>query len=86
MALNIKNEEAHRLAQELAKSTGKSITQVVTDALREAYDKSHRRRAAEIEDIVSQLDAIAEHYAQLRRLDHRPADEILGYDENGLPR
>ncbi|MEX2543476.1 MAG: type II toxin-antitoxin system VapB family antitoxin [Trueperaceae bacterium] len=85
MALNIKNDEAHRLAQELAKSTGRSITQVVTDALREAHSKNQRKRTAEIESVVSQLDAIAEHYTKLPTLDDRPADEILGYNENGLP-
>lgn len=85
MALNIKNAEARRLAQELAKSTGRSITQVVIEALREAHSKNQRKSQAQIESIVSQLDAITEHYAHLPTLDERPAEEILGYDENGLP-
>ena len=85
MALNIKNEEAHRLAQELAKATGRSMTQVVTDALREAHIRHQRRTRAEIENVVSRLDAISERYAQLPDLDSRFAEEVLGYDESGLP-
>ena len=35
MALNIKDGETHRLAQELAKATGETMTRAVTNALRE---------------------------------------------------
>lgn len=42
-------------------------------------ERSRRRLADELEDI-------AEHCANLKVLDDRPADEILGYVECGLPR
>lgn len=84
MALNIRNPEAERLATELAKQTGESKTEAVTKALRDRLarvrrDRTRRRRAAELEEI-------AEHCASLPVLDGRRAEEILGYDEIGLPR
>jgi len=39
MSLNIKNEEAHRLARELAALTGESMTVAVTEALRERIER-----------------------------------------------
>ncbi|HEX9867242.1 MAG TPA: type II toxin-antitoxin system VapB family antitoxin, partial [Candidatus Tectomicrobia bacterium] len=35
MTLNIKNPETHRLATELARLTGETLTQAVTEAVRE---------------------------------------------------
>ena len=35
MALNLKNPETHRLAQELAEATGTTLTDAVTEALRQ---------------------------------------------------
>lgn len=83
MALSIKNEEADRLVREIAKRTGESLTEVVLVALRERFNrlpKPSQRRLAD------QLDAIALHCASLPIRDARPADEILDYDERGLPR
>jgi len=48
--LNIKNEETHRLAQELARLTGESMTAAVTEALRERLERVRRERAAGLAD------------------------------------
>ncbi|MEX2537010.1 MAG: type II toxin-antitoxin system VapB family antitoxin [Trueperaceae bacterium] len=85
MALNIKNPEAHRLAQELAEATGGSITKAVTDALRDAVDKSRKQQGPRRAALAAELDAIAEHCAALPVKDARTAEEILGYDDQGLP-
>lgn len=84
MALSIKDEKADRLARELARRTGESLTEAVTRALEErlrrvAPRKGDARRLAE-------LNAIALKIASLPVLDDRSADEIIGYDEHGLPR
>lgn len=84
MALNIRNPETERLAAELARLSGKSKTQAVTDALREQL-KSLRRPPAGPR-LADELDAIALHCARLPQGDDRKAEEILGYDELGLPR
>lgn len=81
MALNIKHPEAHRLARELAEVTGQSMAQAVTQALRDAMAKEKRRP----EPLLAQLEAIADHCAALPVLDDRPAEDILGYDERGMP-
>jgi hypothetical protein len=52
--LNIKSEDAYRLASRLAELTGKSLTTAVTDALRETLDREERTRdkAAKIERVL----------------------------------
>ena len=84
MALNIRNEEAERLAAELARLTGETKTEAVARALRErlARVRGERRRRKLADD----LDAIALHCSSLPVRDRRSDDEILGYDEHGVPR
>jgi antitoxin VapB len=83
MPLNIKDPETDRLARELARATGESITAAVAVALRERLDRVATRPSGR--DLVAELDAIALHCAALPLLDDRPEDEILGYGEHGLP-
>ena len=82
MHLNIKNDEAHKLASELADLTGESLTAAVTLALRERLARERRRRRPD--RIVAQLMKIGSRYAALADTG-RSSDEILGYDEHGLP-
>ncbi|MEZ5583431.1 MAG: type II toxin-antitoxin system VapB family antitoxin [Candidatus Competibacteraceae bacterium] len=83
MALNIRNPETEQLADTLAKLTGKSKTQVVTQALRDLLERVRRRRSSR--RLADELDEIATHCASLPVIDARNPDDILGYDENGLP-
>ena len=82
MHLNIKNDEAHKLATELADLTGESLTWGVTGALRERLARERRRRRPD--RIVAQLMKIGSRYAALTDTGRSP-DDILGYDEQGLP-
>lgn len=83
MALNIRNAEAEELATELARRTGETKTEAVTKALQ---DRLNRVRAEQRgRNRRDQLLEIAKHCASLPELDLRSAEEILGYDENGLP-
>lgn len=84
MALSIKHPEADRLARELAQRTGESLTEAVVVALRERLRRETGRRQAV--SVSEQLREIRRRLAALPILDPRPADEIIGYDENGLPR
>lgn len=84
MPLSIKNPEADRLARELAEATGESLTAAVIRALRERLQRiKGRRRAADLEDDIARMQ---ERIARLPRLDERCDEEILDYDETGLPR
>ncbi len=79
MALSIKSDRADQLARELAALTGESITDAVVVALEARLDLERRRRRA------VGLDDIVERFARLPVLDPRSAEEILGYDDHGLP-
>jgi antitoxin VapB len=84
MALNIRNPETERLAEAVAKLAGETKTEAVTRALRDRLARLRRERAGR--RLADELDDIARHCAALPVKDSRPADEILGYDECGLPR
>jgi len=83
MALNIRNPETERLAAELARTTGETKTEAVTKALRDRLDRVKRERSGR--RLADELQAIIDEFAALPVLDDRSADEIIGYDENGLP-
>lgn len=85
MPLNIKNEETHLLAKELADLTGDSITEAVTSAIREALERKRGRRESQTLSLVRDLQDIAEFSRSFPIHDSRPADEILGYDGRGIP-
>jgi antitoxin VapB len=82
MHLNIKNDEAHKLATELAGLTGESLTSAVTLALRERLARERRRRRPDL--VAARLMKIGSQFAALADTGRSP-DEILGYDEQGLP-
>jgi antitoxin VapB len=84
MPLNIKDPETHALARELAAATGETITKAVHLAIRERLQKVRACRTAR-RRLADRLDDIARHCAALPVIRERPADEILGYDERGLP-
>jgi antitoxin VapB len=84
MALSIKHPEADRLARELARKTGESLTDAVINALRERLRREQgRTRGPRLRD---EIRAIRQRCAALPVLDDRDADTILGYDEHGVPR
>lgn len=84
MALNIRNREAEQLASELAKRTGETKTEAVIKALRDRLTRVRRERTKR--SLADELEEIARHAASLPVLDDRTPDEILDYDEHGLPR
>ena len=85
MAMSIKNAEVERLARTLAKARNISLTEAIRQALaREVkreigetkkWDEAKRRR---IDEIVKQASSPPV-------IDDRSEDEILGYDEFGIP-
>jgi antitoxin VapB len=84
MALNIKNAIAEKLARELAEATGESLTDAVIGALQSRLSAVRRVRAAgPIAADVAEIQAFVQ--SQPER-DSRTAQQILGYDDFGLPR
>ena len=84
MALSIKHHEADRLARALARATGETLTEAVVLALRERLDRI--RRPHRIGRLLAGIRAIQKRVARLPEFDARSAEDIIGYDENGLPR
>lgn len=82
MALSIKNDDADQLARELAALTGETITDAVTEAIRQRLALVRRGR----QGLMVRLLEIADEGRRLPRLDDRDELEILGYDNQGLPR
>ena len=83
MALNIKSPEVDRLARELTSVTGESLTTAVETALRERLERTRGRdRAARLERRIARL---RDEVREFEVVDDRSADEIIGYDDRGLP-
>ena len=84
MALSIKDPETERLARHLAELTGENITTATRRAIEERLRRlgGRSRKAALLEDMAE----IRRRWSAMLVLDDRPAEEILGYDEHGLPR
>jgi antitoxin VapB len=83
MALNIKDPETDQLVRRLTGLTGENITQAVKTAVRERIEREERARG---KASLEELRAIARRIASRIDRDGRTADEIIGYDERGLPR
>ncbi len=81
MALSIKSDEADQLARQLAAETGESITEAVTTALRDRLNRERRSRR----NLADEVMEIADDCSALPVLDGRDADDIVGYDDQGLP-
>lgn len=83
MALSIKDPETEKLARALAERTGESITVATRRAIEDRLRRtgSQARKAALLED----MEAMQRRLDALPVLDHRSSDEIIGYDENGVP-
>ncbi len=83
MALSIKDPKADRLARSLVAMTGESLTQAIVVALEERLARVRRRPGRR--RLADELDEIALRCAALPVYDTRSDDEIIGYDEHGLP-
>ncbi len=83
MALNIRRPETEFLVKELAALTGENKTEAVTRAVEERLDRL--RREGRGRRLADELDRIALHCSDLPVSDSREADEIIGYDQFGVP-
>ena len=84
MSLNIKNEEAHRLARELAEATGESMTVAVGEAIRERLERVRSKSSKGLAERLLKIgrDCAAHLKEPYKSMD---IDELL-YDEKGMPK
>lgn len=83
MALNIKDPATEKSVRELAAVAGETVTTAVRRAAEERLQRVRRRPAGR--SLAAELLEIGRRCAALPDRDARPPDEILGYDEHGLP-
>jgi antitoxin VapB len=84
MSLNIKNPATVALADELARRQGISKTAAIHQALSERLRRIGYGEASQ-ERLLDELRAISERVARLPELDSRTDEDIVGYDEFGVP-
>lgn len=84
MAISIKDNRTDLLAREVARKTGESLTEAIRVSLEERLQRLSGRRRVPTQR--EKLHEILAHIDALPRVDHRSEDEILGYDEHGIPR
>jgi len=84
MAMVIKNDEAQKLARELSKLTGESLTAAVTEAVRERLERVQSAQRARLVDLLLRIgkDCAAHLKEPFRSTEH---GTIL-YGDLGLPR
>jgi antitoxin VapB len=88
MAFHIRNAEAEEALRRLCEITGESLTDAVLRAVKMRLDAEEAKRgekANKLAEIAEQDRLMFERLAKLPILDNRNPDEILGYDEHGLP-
>ena len=83
MPISIKNDQAEILLRKLAELTGESLTEAVRAAVAERYDRLRRARSGR--SLADELNAIALRCSSRPVVSPLSADEILGYDEAGVP-
>jgi len=83
MALSIRNPETEKLARQVSRLTGETLTEAIGKSLEERLERLKHRRNDR--NLRRDIDKILARVHALPVLDDRPEDEILGYDENGLP-
>jgi antitoxin VapB len=84
VALSIKNDATERLARQLASATGESLTEAIHKALEERWRQLAAKRRSGI--LAGQLEDLLRRVDRMPTLDSRSEEEILGYDEHGMPR
>jgi antitoxin VapB len=85
MALSIRNPDTEKLARQVSRLTGETLTEAIGKSLEERLDRLKRNRGGSREAVRRDIDEILARVDALPDLDTRTADEIIGYDENGLP-
>lgn len=83
MALSIENPEIERIARELSKVTGETVTEVIIQALKERLERKIGQPKGK--QLREEIERIQNRIGRLSRLDDRSEEEILGYKDEEYP-
>jgi len=81
--ISIKNDQTELLARKLAELTGETLTEAVRASVAERYDRLRRVRSGR--SLADELNEIALRCSKRPVISKLSADDILGYDESGVP-
>ena len=86
--LNIRSDEAYRIAHRLAKRRGLTVTEVVTEALRHEQGESHAAPEVSPEQAAETVRILMDMSERSARaaLPGATSDHSDFYDEHGLPK
>lgn len=84
MSLNIKNPATIALIDELARRQGISKTAAIHQAISERLHRMGYGEGTQ-DRMLGELQAIRKRVARLPELDSRSDEDIVGYDEDGIP-
>jgi len=84
MSLSIKDSQTDALVRQLAELTGESITEAVFISVKERLERLKPKNSPY--SLAQELDAIAQRCASRSVQDSRLPEELIGYDEQGLPK
>jgi hypothetical protein len=86
MSINIKNKEAERLLEEIKARTGKGASAVVLDLLRREHERLLTDEERKFAKALADDRELRERWNARPLVDPRPIEEMLAYDEDGLPK
>ncbi len=87
MAISIKDEEADALARKAAIMTGKSLTEVITDSLRETVQRlEHERDKEKMKQEILAISRSVRQELEAEGIPFHSSDHADIYDEDGLPK
>ena len=84
MGITIEKAKAEKLAREVERLSGESLTEAIIHALEDRLEQLKARRAAAT--LTEEILRISQRCSALPELDERSPDEILGYDSRGVPK
>lgn len=85
MALSIRHDETEELVRSYAHQKGITMTAAINAAMKQAIANDRSLRDAEVARRMAAMMDSQREFAKLPIIDDRTPDEILGYDEYGLP-
>ncbi len=83
MPISIKNDQTELVARKLAELTGETLTEAIKTSVVERYERLRRERSGR--SLAGELNAIALRCARRPIISRLSDEEILGYDEAGVP-
>ena len=85
MGLSIKNAEVEMLIRQLADQRGISMTEALRQAVEHEIARDAADKEAALQAKIARVMAIVAEFQALPVISTMTDDEILGYDEMGIP-